>query len=235
MYWDRFRCLEFFSGLGFSVGEFFETGKNKPALKQIHKFMGQANCQHSNWTYPAMLKWWRRRCNPDTLTSAEKWVFVQSWLVTVTFFSCWRWRWARSPALDWIAGWGRGQSSLVLSLERFPRFPSRRQRMGLRTIILIQEAMESLAINTIFFCFLFVKIHWFAFFELTRRPSRALDSPGALLLELQRYKDTVRSAALGAEVPGHRRQQQLTQTLIVRLLQTHFFTPYILDFETSTE
>ena len=53
-------------------------------------------------------------------------------------------------------------------------------------------------------------------FELTRRPSRALDSPRALLLELQRYKDTVRCAALGAEVPGHR-QQQLTQTLIVRL------------------
>ena len=29
-------------------------------------------------------------------------------------------------------------------------------------------------------------------FELTRRPSRALDSPRALLPELQRYKDTVR-------------------------------------------
>merc|ERR1719422_1234152 len=70
-------------------------------------------------------------------------------------------------------------------------------------------------------------------FELTRRPSRALNSPGALLPELQRYKDTVRCAALGAEVPGHR-QQQLTQTLIVRLLKTHFFT-LILDFEKSTE
>ena len=70
-------------------------------------------------------------------------------------------------------------------------------------------------------------------FELTRRPSRALDSPRALLPELQRYKDTVRCAALGAEVPGHR-QQQLTQTLIVRLLKTHFFTP-ILDCEKSTE
>ena len=58
-------------------------------------------------------------------------------------------------------------------------------------------------------------------FELTRRPSRALDSPRALLPELQRYKDTVRCGALGAEVPGHR-QQQLTQTLIVRLLKTHF-------------
>ena len=71
------------------------------------------------------------------------------------------------------------------------------------------------------------------FFELTRRPSWALDSPRALLPELQRYKDTVRCAALGAEVPGHC-QQQLTQTLIVRLLKTHFFTS-ILDFEKSTE
>ena len=34
---------------------------------------------------------------------------------------------------------------------------------------------------------------------------------------------TVRWAALGAEVPGYR-QQQLTQTLIVHLLKTHFFT-----------
>ena len=63
-------------------------------------------------------------------------------------------------------------------------------------------------------------------FELTRRPSRALDSPRALLLELQRYKDTVRCGALGAEVPGHR-QQQLTQ-------KTHLFTP-ILDCEKSKE
>ena len=70
-------------------------------------------------------------------------------------------------------------------------------------------------------------------FELTRRPSRALDSSCALLPELQRYKDTVRCAALGVEVPGHH-QQQLTQILIVRLLKTHFFTS-ILDFEKSTE
>ena len=70
-------------------------------------------------------------------------------------------------------------------------------------------------------------------FELTRQPSRALDSPRALLPELQRYKDTVRCAALGAEVPGHC-QQQLTQTLIVRLLKTHFFT-LILHFEQPTE
>merc|ERR1711923_633389 len=40
-------------------------------------------------------------------------------------------------------------------------------------------------------------------FELTRCPSRALDSARALLPELQRYKDAVRCAALGAEVPEH--------------------------------
>ena len=36
-------------------------------------------------------------------------------------------------------------------------------------------------------------------FELTWHPSRALDLPRALLLELQRYKDTARCAALGTE------------------------------------
>ena len=71
------------------------------------------------------------------------------------------------------------------------------------------------------------------FFELTRHPSQALDSPRALLPELQRYKDTARCAELGAELPGHR-QKQLTPTLIVRLLKTHFFT-LILDYEISTE
>ena len=60
------------------------------------------------------------------------------------------------------------------------------------------------------------------FFELTRRPSWALDSPRALLPELQRYKDTVRCGELGAEVQGQR-QQQLTQTLIVRLLKTRTY------------
>ena len=38
---------------------------------------------------------------------------------------------------------------------------------------------------------------------------------------------------LGVEVIGHR-QKQLAQTLIVRLLKTHLFTP-ILDYEKSTE
>ena len=63
-------------------------------------------------------------------------------------------------------------------------------------------------------------------FELTRRPSQALDSPRALLPELQRYKDTVRCAALGPEVPGHH-QKQLMQTLIVRLLKTLISTPIL--------
>ena len=42
-----------------------------------------------------------------------------------------------------------------------------------------------------------------------------------------------RCAVLGAEVPGQH-QQQLTQTMIVRLLKAHFLPP-ILDFEKSTE
>ena len=51
-------------------------------------------------------------------------------------------------------------------------------------------------------------------FELARRPSRALDSPHALL-----------------PVLGHC-QKQLTQTLIAGLLKTHFFTgPGILRFK----
>ena len=48
-------------------------------------------------------------------------------------------------------------------------------------------------------------------FELTLRPSRGLKSYRALLLELQRYKDTVHCVALGAKVPGHC-QEQLTLT-----------------------
>ena len=44
-------------------------------------------------------------------------------------------------------------------------------------------------------------------FELTRRHSRALALPRALL---QRYKTTVRCVTLGAEVPGHR-QKWLTK------------------------
>ena len=92
--------------------------------------------------------------------------------------------------------------------------------------------------NTIFLPFLpappsFISRTLEGLFELTRRPSRAFISPRALLPDPQRYKDTIRYAALGAEVQGHC-QQQLTQTLIVCLLKTHFFTP-ILDFEKSTQ
>ena len=70
------------------------------------------------------------------------------------------------------------------------------------------------------------------FFELTRCSSMAIDSPRALLPELQRYKDTDIDWC-GTQVPGHR-QKQLTKTLIVRLLKMHFYT-LILDFEKSTE
>ena len=62
---------------------------------------------------------------------------------------------------------------------------------------------------------------------------RTFNLPRALLPELQRYKDPIRCAALGAKVPGHC-QEQLMQTLIVRLLKTYFFTT-ILDCEKSTE
>ena len=70
-------------------------------------------------------------------------------------------------------------------------------------------------------------------FELIRHPSRALHSPRALLPELQINKDAVRCATLGAEVLGHCQVQQM-QTLIERLLKTHFFIP-ILDCEKSAE
>ena len=64
-------------------------------------------------------------------------------------------------------------------------------------------------------------------FELTRHPSRALDLRRALLSELQRYNsETVRCGELGAKVPGHC-QEQLPQTLIVRLLNTHVFLLFL--------
>ena len=56
------------------------------------------------------------------------------------------------------------------------------------------------------------------FFELTRHPSRALDSPRALLSELQRINDMAKNVPLSAEVPGHC-QEQLTETLM-RTLKT---------------
>ena len=58
---------------------------------------------------------------------------------------------------------------------------------------------------------------YFGMFKLIQCHTRALvDSLRALFPELQRYKDTVRCGPLDVEVPGHR-QQQLTQTSIVRL------------------
>ena len=67
---------------------------------------------------------------------------------------------------------------------------------------------------------------------------RSLQGPSTRLMRCFRnYRDTRTPSGvprtLSAEVPGHS-QQQLTQTLIVRLLKTHFFTS-ILDFEKSTE
>ena len=59
-------------------------------------------------------------------------------------------------------------------------------------------------------------------FELTRRPSWAFDSPRPLLPELQRYKDSARCAALGAEVPGHR-QQQLIANLVDAFVEKALF------------
>ena len=48
-------------------------------------------------------------------------------------------------------------------------------------------------------------------FELTRNPSRGLDSPRALYLELQRYKDTIRCAAL-----AHWEEYRLLNFLVVQ-------------------
>ena len=59
-------------------------------------------------------------------------------------------------------------------------------------------------------------------FELTRRPLRALNAAYVLPLELQRIKDIVWCAMLGAEVQGNR-LEQLMQTLIVRWLKMHLF------------
>ena len=125
-----------------------------------------------------------------------------------------------------------------------------------------------LATNSIFFCFLFVKYHWFAWpsrqindplsgkqyslpflpatpsspsqtleglFELTRRPSRALDSPRVLLPEQQRCKDIVgRCAALrhGGLKTGLSRTTD--RNLDCAFLGNNLFTP-ILDYNKSTE
>ena len=58
-------------------------------------------------------------------------------------------------------------------------------------------------------------------FEKTRHPSWALDLPRALLPGL-----LVRCVTLDPEVPG-KCEEQPTQTLIVRLLKTHFIASKI--------
>ena len=90
--------------------------------------------------------------------------------------------------------------------------------------VVVPVSFTGLAKNSYYFCFLFVKIidlpggqindpllgkhHSLPFLPATpSSPSWALDSLCALLPELQRYKDSVRCATLGAEVPGHRQQQ----------------------------
>ena len=64
-------------------------------------------------------------------------------------------------------------------------------------------------------------------FELTRRHSRALDSPCALLPELQRYLDTVRVCRAGRGGP-----RTLSKNLSVGLSKTHFLTS-ILDVKSQ--
>ena len=99
---------------------------------------------------------------------------------------------------------------------------------------LVIHTSPGLATNSIFiFRFLFVKILFClegkfmtlfkSFFELTRHPSRALNSPPALLSELQRNKDTVRCVALDAEVKGPR-QEQLTR-LVCAFVENALFYP----------
>ena len=55
--------------------------------------------------------------------------------------------------------------------------------------------------------------------------SRILDLPCALLLKLQRYKDTIMCALLSPEVAGQH-QEQLLQTLILHLLKKSVFYLY---------
>ena len=65
------------------------------------------------------------------------------------------------------------------------------------------------------------------FFEPKRRLSMALDSPRALLPEVQRNKDMERCAELCTEVRGQC-QEQMTNTLIERLLKTQFFSFFVI-------
>ena len=61
-------------------------------------------------------------------------------------------------------------------------------------------------------------------YSLPLLPVTPLSLSCVLLPELQRYKYTISCAALSAEVQGHR-QEQLPQTLIVRLLKLFYTDP----------
>ena len=89
---------------------------------------------------------------------------------------------------------------------------------------LFSACRPGLATKLVFFCFLFVK----KVIAVTA-PFKGPRLACVLFLELQRNKNTVGCASL-LKRGGGRQQEQLTQTLIVRLLKTHFFTS-ILDFE----
>ena len=104
-----------------------------------------------------------------------------------------------------------------------------------------EDLTLGLVTNSIFFCLLFVKknngfawrvnqwpLGWERLISSVSPsnslisvldPWRALDSPHALIPELQQNKDTVRCAALDSEVPGPH-QEKLTTTLIVGLLKS---------------
>ena len=51
-------------------------------------------------------------------------------------------------------------------------------------------------------------LHLEGLFELTRRPSQALDLPRALHPELQRFKDIVRCVTPSVELLGHQPHQE---------------------------
>ena len=70
-------------------------------------------------------------------------------------------------------------------------------------------------------------------FELTRCPSRALNSPRGLLPEIERKKDTVRSAAFGRG--GPRTPSTATDANHDCAFVENAFFALILDGEMSTE
>ena len=61
-------------------------------------------------------------------------------------------------------------------------------------------------------------------FEPTLRLSSALESPHALLPDLQRYKDTCRCATLGMDVPRHCQKKDKANLDCVFVENTLFYT-----------